>query len=243
MISDRQQSLLQAIIRDYTATAKPVSSGQLADRAGSDVSPATVRNDMAALEEAGYLQQPYTSAGRIPTEKAWRWYVQQLEQPSHVARRDQAKLQSAAEAPRQSDQELLRQVAKSLAEVADETIIVAFGKSDTYYTGLSHLFQHPEFENVDVLQDLSRVIDHLDSVMARLSSRVHDDVQVLVGRENPISSQCAAILIRYTLPRRHPVNESTGHRTGIIGILGPLRQDYPEHMALLRYTQELLQSV
>ncbi len=233
-ISERQEALLRAIILDYTTTAKPISSGQMVNRKGLDVSPATVRNDMAALEEAGFLQQPYTSAGRIPTEKAWRWYVQQLDDQGRVKRPDQERLQSVTQGHRQSEQDMLRQLAKALADVADETIIVAFGKNDTYYTGLSNLFQHPEFEDVDVLQNLSRVVDHLDVVMARMFEQIRGDVQVFVGTENPISSQCGTVLVRYHLPDRH---------SGLIGILGPLRQDYSDHMALLRYTQSLLESV
>ncbi len=234
MISERQETLLRTIIRDYTATAKPVSSGQLVDESKLDVSPATVRNDMAELEDNGFLQQPYTSAGRIPTEKAWRWYVQQIDDEAKVTKKDQEHLQHVAKSHADSEQEMLRQLAKTIAELVDETVIVAFGKTDTYYTGLSNLFQQPEFEDVDVLKNLSRVVDHLDIVMAKLFERVRGDVQVLVGSENPISHQCGTILGRYELPRRH---------SGVIGILGPLRQDYPEHMALLRYTQSLLQSV
>lgn len=241
-ISDRQESLLRTIIREYTASAKPVSSGQLVDDGKLGVSPATVRNDMAVLEDRGFLQQPYTSAGRIPTEKAWRWYVQQLDQGVKVTKKDQEQLQDITKTRGVSEQELLRQLAKTLAELVDETVIVAFGKTDTYYTGLSNLFQHPEFEDVNELQNLSRVVDHLDVVMARMFERIHGDVHVLVGAENPISSHCSTVIIRYALPDRHP-GSSPGHSSGLIGILGPLRQDYSEHMALLRYTQALLQTV
>lgn len=242
MISDRQESLLRTIIRDYTATAKPVSSGQLVDDGKLGVSPATVRNDMAALEDNGFLQQPYTSAGRIPTERAWRWYVEQIDEGAKVAKKDQEQLQDVAKTHGASEQELLRQLAKALAELVDETVIVAFGKTDTYYTGLSNLFEQPEFEDVDVLKNLSRVVDHLDIVMAKMFENIRGDVQVLVGSENPISHQCGTILGRYQLPQRHP-STSSGQRSGVIAFLGPLRQDYPEHMALLRYTQALLQTV
>lgn len=234
MISSRQETLLRTIIRDYTASAKPVSSGQLVDDGQLDVSPATVRNDMAALEDAGFLQQPYTSAGRIPTEKAWRWYVQQIDESAKVAKKDQEHLQAIAKEYGSADQVLLRQLAKALAELVEESVIVAFDKTDMYYTGLSNLFNQPEFDNVDVLQNLSRVVDHLDVVMANMFERIRGDIQVLVGTENPISPQCGTILGRYDLAK---------HPSGVIGILGPLRQDYPEHVALLRYTQSLLHAV
>lgn len=234
MISPRQEALLDAIITEYTASAKPVSSGQLVDREELEVSPATVRNDMAVLENAGYLHQPHTSAGRVPTETAWRWYVKRVKGESTVGKREREHLESVAKHRHVSEQEMLRQLAKALAEIIQEAVIVAFDKTDTYYTGLSNLFQQPEFADINVLQNLSKVVDHLDVVMARMYERVGNDVHVLVGRENPFSSSCGTVLGRYVIPKRHP---------GVIGFLGPLRQDYGEHMALLRYTQSLLQTV
>ncbi len=73
--SDRTRSILRAIIREYIASAEPVGSRRLVRRHGFDLSPATIRNVMADLEEMGYLAQPHTSAGRVPTAKAFRYYI------------------------------------------------------------------------------------------------------------------------------------------------------------------------
>ncbi|WP_232677016.1 heat-inducible transcriptional repressor HrcA [Nocardioides sp. R-C-SC26] len=78
MQEDRRLAVLRAIIEDYVATEEPVGSKTLVERHGLNVSPATVRNDMAALEEEGYLAQPHTSAGRVPTDKGYRLFVDQL---------------------------------------------------------------------------------------------------------------------------------------------------------------------
>lgn len=232
-LSDRQAHLLQAIIVAYTDTAKPISSGELATGA-FHLSPATLRHDMAALEAAGYLRQPHTSAGRVPTEIAWRWYVKQLQTDTQVSKHDREQLETVAKHDHDSEQELLRHLAKALAEMIDEAVIVAFDKTDTYYTGLSNLFGQPEFADLDVIQNLSRVVDHLDEVMARMFNRVGADIHVMVGRDNPFSNTCGAVIGKYVIPRR---------ADGVIGFLGPLRQDYGEHMALMRFTQALLQTV
>lgn len=234
MISTRQETLLDAIIKEYTATAKPISSGQLVNTEGFDISPATVRNDMAALEDAGYLHQPHTSAGRVPTEAAWRWFVKRVMPEENVGKRERDHLEAVAKAHRSSEQEMLRRLAKALAEIIDETVIVAFDRTDTYYTGLSNLFAQPEFADIDALQNLSKVVDHLDDVMSRMFEHVGNDVRVLVGRDNPFSTSCGTVLGRYAIPKKS---------NGVIGFLGPLRQEYGEHMALLRYTQSLLQTV
>lgn len=231
MLSARQSALLGTIIKTYIDQAHPIASNQLVTRDGFDVSPATIRNDMAALTEAGYLVQPHTSAGRIPTEKAWRWFIDQ-EPSAAISKREQAILNSVVTEHRTRQDELMRRLAKTMAELADESVLVAWDRHDTYYTGLANLFSQPEFDQADLVLSLSRVIDRLDDVVARMYDRVEDEPEVLVGRENPFSHQCGVILVRYRI----------GHRSvgGLIGILGPVRQDYGENLARLKYAQRLL---
>lgn len=81
MLDERKATILRAVVEEYIETAQPVGSGHVADAPGVNVSSATVRNDMAALEADGYLAQPHTSAGRIPTEKGYRYFVDDLAQP------------------------------------------------------------------------------------------------------------------------------------------------------------------
>jgi heat-inducible transcriptional repressor len=78
VLDDRKLAVLRAIIEDYVSTTEPVGSKSLVDRHKLDVSPATIRNDMAVLEEQGYIAQPHTSAGRIPTDKGYRLFVDRL---------------------------------------------------------------------------------------------------------------------------------------------------------------------
>ncbi len=82
MLDERKASILRAVVEEYIQTAQPVGSGHVADAPGVSVSSATVRNEMAALENEGFLAQPHTSAGRIPTEKGYRYFVDALTQPS-----------------------------------------------------------------------------------------------------------------------------------------------------------------
>ena len=89
MLDDRKLAVLRAIVQDYVSTMEPVGSKSLVDRHHLDVSPATIRNDMAVLEEQGYIAQPHTSAGRIPTDKGYRLFVDRLSgvKPLSVAER------------------------------------------------------------------------------------------------------------------------------------------------------------
>src|SRR4051812_33502179 len=78
-LDERKANILRAVVEEYIETAQPVGSGHVARAPGVNVSPATVRNDMAVLEQEGYLVQPHTSAGRIPTEKGYRLFVDRLQ--------------------------------------------------------------------------------------------------------------------------------------------------------------------
>ena len=90
MLDDRKLEVLRAIVEDFVSTSEPVGSRALAERHALGVSPATVRNDMAALEEEGFITHPHTSAGRIPTDKGYRLFVDQLSQVKPLSRRREA---------------------------------------------------------------------------------------------------------------------------------------------------------
>src|SRR5688500_13703639 len=77
-LDERKAAILRAVVEEYIDTADPVGSARVAQSAGVQVSPATVRNEMAVLEREGYLAQPHTSAGRVPTDKGYRFFVDQL---------------------------------------------------------------------------------------------------------------------------------------------------------------------
>ena len=116
MLDDRKLAVLRAIVEDYVSTNEPVGSKALVDRHNLDVSPATIRNDMAVLEEQGYIAQPHTSAGRVPTDKGYRLFVDRL---SHM------KPLSSAE--RRAIQTYLAQ-AYGLDDVVMRTVIAAGGR-------------------------------------------------------------------------------------------------------------------
>ncbi|HYZ97484.1 MAG TPA: heat-inducible transcriptional repressor HrcA [Acidimicrobiales bacterium] len=84
-VDERKAAILRAVVEEYVESGQPVGSGHVARARGVDVSSATVRNDMAALEEDGLLRQPHTSAGRVPTEKGYRYFVDHLQRPARLA--------------------------------------------------------------------------------------------------------------------------------------------------------------
>jgi heat-inducible transcriptional repressor len=124
MLDDRKASILRAIVAEYIDTAQPVGSGHLARSAGVEVSAATIRNEMAALEREGYLAQPHTSAGRVPTEKGYRFFVDSLDAPGPLgpSQRHQVK-QFFARAHGEIEQ-MLTETSHLLSDLTHHTAVV-----------------------------------------------------------------------------------------------------------------------
>ncbi|HEV8064380.1 MAG TPA: hypothetical protein VGP46_06090, partial [Acidimicrobiales bacterium] len=123
-LDDRKAAILNAVVTDYVETAQPVGSSQVARDPAIDVSPATVRADMADLERKGYLTHPHTSAGRVPTDKGYRFFVDHLRAPSSLG---QAKSEQVEEFFSRAHGELERMLADTtrlLARLTDSAAIV-----------------------------------------------------------------------------------------------------------------------
>lgn len=224
----RKEKLLLSIVDKYIKDAMPVASKMLAGRGGFKVSSATVRNEMAELEDEGLICQPHTSAGRIPTEAGFGFYLANLPgkelAPSGKEKKELAQAARSAEFPEKN-------LAKVLAELSEEAVILAFGKNDVYYTGLSNLFAKPEFRDQNLIYRIGEVVDHLDEIISEIFEDTEEEVKILIGRKNPFSDACGAIVSKYS---------GKNKKTGLVVILGPMRMDYGKNIALVREVKELL---
>ncbi|MFH1089476.1 MAG: hypothetical protein V1716_03570 [Candidatus Uhrbacteria bacterium] len=225
----RREQILRAIIEEYVRTAEPVGSKYLCENCDFDVSSATIRNEMMALEDDGYLRSPHTSAGRIPTEKAYEYYLRTFVQANHGGKK-QSRLREAVSSA-VDDESTLRLMAKTLVDLSGETAIVAFGPHRSYYTGVSNLFQKPDFRDLEMLQSLSSMVDRFDDVTAEIFDRVTSEPQVMIGTENPFGDDMTAILVKYRLPN---------NTVGFLGLLGPLRMNYKKNLSLIEEAREVL---
>ena len=222
----RKQQLLKYIIEAHIKTASPVGSGLISEKYMKDVSSPTVRNEMQELEREGLIMQPHTSAGRIPTEAGYRNYIESMGQKdlSEKCRQEIDTVFHQSKDP----VEKIKNVAKIAADISENAAVVAFGKHDVYYTGLSNLFSKPEFSNQNIVVNMSQVIDHLDEVMAALSGMLDNDVSVLLGSDNPFGLECGSVL-------------SKSSKGIMFGILGTIRMDYEKNIGLVKYIKHLLE--
>ena len=124
MLDDRKAAILRAVVEEYIDTALPVGSGHLARSAGIDVSPATIRNEMAALERDGYLAQPHTSAGRVPTEKGYRFFVDSLDAPGILQPSQRQQVKSFFAHAHGELEQMLAETSRLLSNLTDHTAVV-----------------------------------------------------------------------------------------------------------------------
>lgn len=123
-LDQRKRQILYAIIHDYIQTAEPVGSRAIARRHGLGVSPATIRNEMSDLEELGFLEQPHTSAGRIPSERAYRLYVDSLPRNSSLTAQEVELVKRMLASRMRSSEQIVQQLAKLLSALTNHTSIV-----------------------------------------------------------------------------------------------------------------------
>ncbi len=212
----RLSQLLRTVVDEYVSTGEPVGSQSLVEKRRLAVSPATIRHWFAALEAGGYLVQPHTSGGRLPTEKGFRFYVKTFvtAKPPNKHERD-----AIARILKTTGDRRIKQIAKTLSDLTGLAAVVGWKKTDTYYTGLSLLFAQPEFRDWQRVVSLTEVLDRLDDALSHLRQNVFPSPEILLGRECPFGSACGVVI------------GSTGH--AMIGILGPMRMDYQRALSLM----------
>jgi heat-inducible transcriptional repressor len=232
-ITDRQKKILAATIEQYAEVASPVGSIMLAKL--FNVSSATIRNDMVALEKAGYIKQPHTSAGRIPTDKGYRYFVNSLDSKSsknasydRPTKAINSRINSAGEPV-----QIIHAAVKSLVDLTHNVALATIGSS-LYVRGYSSLFAQPELSDATSALEVARLLDNLEPWLREAAP--NEPLSVYIGRENPIgkSSECSLVISRF----RSPFSDHS-----YVGVLGPTRQNYPKVMGLVRSTGRMLEEV
>jgi heat-inducible transcriptional repressor len=181
---------------------------------------------MARLEDEGYIAQPYTSAGRIPTEKAYMFYLNNLTAPK-IKKQDKDFLDKELDLCRESG---IKSGAKALSKVSGNAVFWAIHRHNIFYTGISNLLQQPEFSQSNLIYDISAVIDRIDEIIEEIFDQLEYGSQILVGSNNPFGVFCSSIINKYKY----------NGNIGVFGILAPLRMDYEKNLAIVNYINEKL---
>ncbi len=231
-MTDRQQQILRSIVEQYAEVASPVGSSLLAKV--FNVSSATIRAEMAELERLGYIMQPHTSAGRVPTDTGYRFYVNSLAEDKDLApeRRGERAL-SARVQDAGLPERTIRNAVDTLVELTHNLGLATIG-DQLYMSGLSNLFGQPEFMHAGQVQQVAQLLDNLEPWLREAAP--NQPLSVYIGRENPIgrSAGCSLIISRFVSPYSD---------RSYIGVLGPTRQNYRDVTNLVRRAGKTLEEV
>lgn len=244
-LTKRQEGILFAIIEEYAELAAPVGSVTLAKL--FNVSSATIRTEMSHLEDYGYIAQPHTSAGRVPTDAGYRYYVNALsahpeildhsspfipnpERENKAPERSTRVLQIRINSQTRADS-AIRGAVDSLVELTGNLGLATIG-DQLYISGIARLFTQPEFLDTRRVQAVAELLDNLEPWLREAAPG--QPLNIFIGQENPIgkTSQASLIISRF----RSPFSDKS-----YIGILGPTRQNYSRVMSLVRYAGNVLE--
>jgi heat-inducible transcriptional repressor len=223
-MTERQQQILKAIVEQYAEVASPVGSSLLAKVFA--VSSATIRAEMAELERLGCITQPHTSAGRIPTDRGYRYYVNNvLDNQEAVPERRGERALTARVQDGGLPERTIRNAVDTLVELTHNLGLATIG-NQLYMSGLSNLFGQPEFMQANQVQQVARLLDNLEPWLREAAP--NQPLSVYIGSENTIgrSAGCSLIISRF----HSPYSDQS-----YIGVLGPTRQKYQDVMQLVRH--------
>lgn len=229
-MTERQEKILRAIVEEYAEVASPVGSQLLAKI--FNVSSATIRSEMAELERLGFIEQPHTSAGRIPSDKGYRYYVNQTTEAGNLETSSRGERALTARIGEGSVPErAIRNTVDTLVELTQNLGVATIGKQ-LYMSGLSNLFGQPEFMHPGQVQEVARLLDNLEPWLRETAP--NKPLSVYIGSENPIgrNSGCSLIISKF----RSPYSDKS-----FIGVLGPTRQSYKEVMGLVENAGQMLE--
>lgn len=226
MTTDRRLEILRAIVEEYVQTQLPVGSKAIAENHDLGISPATIRNEMAILEDEGLIIAPHTSAGRIPTDRGYRVFVDKLASVKPLSAPERRAIESFLEGAHDLD-EVVTRSAKLLSDITKQVAVVKYpsigeGKEKMAISGTAHLARSGEVLG----NSLSPILEALEEqvVLLQLLNTAQETVTVRIGHEQSEANLQTTSLVA--------VGYGTQSRPlGALGVLGPTRMDYANSMA------------
>ena len=232
----RKRLVLEAAINKYIREAEPIPSEDIAS--DFDLSSATIRNIFAELEEEGYLRHPYTSGGRIPTDKGYRYYVDFL--ISQITLLDNEKELIAKEYKRVIKRldDALEETSEVISTITHYAGIVSFleWQDKFFYKGISHILEQPEFQDLEKMRLLIKMLEDKQHLLDIINRDFSEKVKVYIGHELecPEIQNCSLVVSSYRLKDRP---------SGRLAVLGPVRMEYKQIIPSLEYISDVLTGV
>lgn len=229
-LTKREGQILNRIVEEYIRSAQPVSSQLLERKCDFGVCPATIRNEMQRLTDGGFLSQPHTSAGRIPTDKGYRLFVDNLDLDKDVF----YSLFDEIEKEIENSFRFAQMVTKRLSNLSSALVFGYLSEEDILLKeGYKKTLKEPEFEERDYISDFLETVDNFEKNINKFFEEFSENFQVFIGRENPIpkGKNFSLIVAKVRFP---------GEEKGMVAVLGPKRMPYRKNIGLVNSLNKLL---
>lgn len=235
LITERQGKILTVIIKEYTETALPVSSGLLIKKYRLPYSSATVRNEMVFLEKRGFLHKPHVSAGRVPSDKGYRYFIDYLMNDRDISKSYIKQLEVELLKEKAKSARLERTTAKLLSSMSKCLVISGVVNKNEYFDfGMHNLLTDPEFSDLDEFSKMTEALDLIDENVDKILAQLEgEETKIFIGKENPIKEiqDFSMIVTPYQLE---------GGEKGLVALIGPKRMKYGKNKKLMDYVKELI---
>ncbi len=255
---ERNDAILDLIVRSYIESAEPVGSRVISKRFDLGLSPASIRNVMADLEDLGYLKQPHTSAGRVPTDQGYRYWVDSLMEPEQLTQDEKGLIQDELSRGR-SIEGLAVRICKLISEITGNAVIVYIRnlkrvsflnylleeivetqkladffeeEPELFIDGASRIFEQPEFQDLSKMRILLHAFDEKSSFMHALTSGAEETgVHVRIGRENDLGElEDVSLVTKDCYLSNAPI--------GGVTVMGPTRMKYSKMVSVVDYVAD-----
>jgi len=229
----RKRAVLLNAINRHIQEAIPVASEDLAEE--FDLSPATIRSILSDLEEDGYLAHPYTSGGKIPTGKGYRYYVDMLLSQADPLYQEKADILKEYKQEIRRLEQALEQTSEIISRLTHYASIVSFMdlQDKLFYKGISFIMEQPEFQDVQRLRLLMQIIEDKKRLLNMINQDFEDKVKVYIGSElgYPEMKNFSLAISSYRLKNKF---------SGKVAVLGPIRMHYKQIIPTLGHISEVL---
>lgn len=234
-LTQRQIDILKHIIREYIDSAEPVGSETLEKKYDLGVSPATIRNEMAEMVRLGYLSKPHASAGRIPSSKAMKFYVNELMREKELSVADEVKSKEEVWDSRGESSKFLRDVTRHLAERTKALAFATTEEGDIFYSGYSNILRMPEFYDISITENFLNMLDDF-TCFSNVCSKNENDFGILLGEEfeEELLRPYGFIYSKF---------ETRGQHSGSVGVVGPIRLKYDNIVPYVRRYGNLIEEI
>ncbi|MBI3627325.1 MAG: hypothetical protein HY220_01060 [Candidatus Sungbacteria bacterium] len=227
-VTKRQEDLLFAAVSEHIRTGEAVSSDDLRTRYRLSYSPATIRNELLALSELGFLDQPHTSAGRIPTDRGYRWYADKISAASPLKKDEVTAIRQISEEYTDLN-EFFRLSTEMLARMVQALVVGGVSENSMepfYKSGFGQILSEPEFTESISRNSFGELVDSIDAdVRSLIEARDFKIPHIFIGGENPIEEARPYSMIIKTIEH--------GDDRGVLAIIGAKRMRYDKGLSLL----------